>query len=669
MPWPQPADYAEAVQNLRTSFRDPDICAGTAALNSSGLPMTWTGNFAAVFKIQDAAGRRAWAAKCFTRDVPGLQERYREIGAHLHRCRLPFMVDFEYLPEGVLVRGQWYPLLKMEWVEGLRLNEFITRCFEEGWDYEDTLSQLCVAWVTVARMLPKAKVGHGDLAHDNVLLVPKAGGAALDLRLIDYDGIYVPPLASRPSGELGHAAYQHPQRMREGGYGPEIDRFSVLLIYCALHCLRFGGKGLWDRFNNGDNLLFGCRDLEQPEQSRVFRELRELPDEDAEAIAGHLVLSLKGRLEDVPTLEQLVTDSGVIGLTTAQQREVESLIPTVTIRPKPASSQPKVPPQPDPLKAETRIAVPHRGRWLAAAAVALLAITLLLWSRLGPGEHQQSHGEPPRSASSSSSVSAVPNRPQQPYEPFSNSIGMKFTPVPVGDFMMGSPDGDGKSDEHPQHLVRITKPFFLGVYEVTQAQYTKVMGSNPSNFKDAGDDAPVEQVSWDAAQEFCRCLSDLSVERTANRIYRLPSEAEWEYACRAGSTSKYGFGDDTQPLHEYAWYEENSDDRTHPVGQKLPNKFGLYDMHGNVAEWCADWKGPYAANAISDPMGPESGFSRVIRGGSWAAGSAGCGSAARNAYRTKTPPSKSCGFRVVCLLPGPVGTPLRGKLFQTLPEI
>jgi len=208
-------------------------------------------------------------------------------------------------------------------------------------------------------------------------------------------------------------------------------------------------------------------------------------------------------------------------------------------------------------------------------------------------------------------------------DPLVNSVGMVLVPIPAGEFMMGEPT-------KPTHPVTLTKPFHLGAFEVTQEQYEKVMGKNPSHFK--GTNNPVEQVSWHEAVEFCRNLSELPEEKAAGHVYRLPTEAEWEYACRAGTTTKFSFGDDESRFGQHAWFRENAQSKTHPVGEKKPNPWGLYDMHGNVFEWCRDWYGAYPSEPVTDPTGPTTGSGRVSRGGSWDGDAATCRVAYRYAY-------------------------------------
>jgi len=224
--------------------------------------------------------------------------------------------------------------------------------------------------------------------------------------------------------------------------------------------------------------------------------------------------------------------------------------------------------------------------------------------------------------------------------------------IPAGSFLMGTEEAevirlckeyetDWYKCEMPQHRVNLQE-FYLGKYPVTQEQYQAVMGNNPSKFKDNPKN-PVENVRWNDAQEFCQKLSDKTGKK-----YRLPSEAEWEYACRAGTQTRYYFGDDQKLLGEYAWHGENSGDKTHPVGQKKPNNWGLYDMHGNVWEWCEDgWHDNYQ-KAPTDGTAWNENHSvtnmRVLRGGSWHGNPRSCRSAYRVDYDDRFAYD---GFRVV----------------------
>ncbi len=229
-----------------------------------------------------------------------------------------------------------------------------------------------------------------------------------------------------------------------------------------------------------------------------------------------------------------------------------------------------------------------------------------------------------------------------------NGVRIPFVLVPAGKATMGSSEteGDRKRDEGPQREVTISQPFYMGVYEVTQEQYEAVMQAKPSYFRGAKN--PVDNVSWHDAVKFCR-----EVSKKTGRTLRLPTEAEWEYAFRAGSNTRYHYGQDpdARRLGEYAWYFGNSDSKTHPVGGKKPNAFGLHDMHGNVWEWCNDrYADSYAGGKETDPTGPESGDSRVVRGGSWLSFSKDCRSASRFCLLPDTRLFNG-GFRVVSLVP------------------
>jgi formylglycine-generating enzyme required for sulfatase activity len=216
-----------------------------------------------------------------------------------------------------------------------------------------------------------------------------------------------------------------------------------------------------------------------------------------------------------------------------------------------------------------------------------------------------------------------------------NSVGMRFMLIPAGEFMMGSPGGDqdAKPREKPQHRVHITKPFYLGVHEVTQEQWEKLMGTRPWEGKSSvkeGADCAATCVSWKDAVAFCEKLS-----AKEGCTYRLPTEAEWEYACRASSITHSCFGGDPLALGNYAWYEGKAwsagQRYAHSVGQKKPSGWGLYEMHGNVWEWCAGWydSNYYANSPTVDPTGPSAGSRRVGRGGSWSSLAGVCRSALR----------------------------------------
>jgi len=227
---------------------------------------------------------------------------------------------------------------------------------------------------------------------------------------------------------------------------------------------------------------------------------------------------------------------------------------------------------------------------------------------------------------------------------FTNSLGMQFKLIPTGRFLMGSPESEaGRCDDETQHEVILTRPYYMGIYPVTQGEFERVMGSNPSYFK--GDRHPVESVSWDDAMACIQRLNSITEERSQGWVYRLPTESEWEYACRAGSTTAYCFGDEAAKLGTYAWYKVNSNIRTQPVGQKQPNGMGFYDMHGNVWEWCSDWYGEYPKGSVTNPVGPSIGSIRVLRGGSWRFEATYC----RSADRFRHNPSDrnlNLGFRI-----------------------
>ena len=238
---------------------------------------------------------------------------------------------------------------------------------------------------------------------------------------------------------------------------------------------------------------------------------------------------------------------------------------------------------------------------------------------------------------------------EPPKDRITNSLGMEFVLIKPGQFVMGSPkDEPGRYAGETQRTVTLTSPFYLQTTEVTQAQWKELMDKNPSSQKGCGINCPVEMVSWDDVQKFIKRLN----EKEGTEEYRLPTEAEWEYACRAGNATAFPNGGITElecsrdpNLDAIGWYCGNSKNRIHPVAHKEPNAWGLYDMTGNVQEWCQDQFGPYPSGEVTDPKGPAAGTYRVMRGGTWYSPARDC----RCASRFGSPPHyrfRHIGFRL-----------------------
>jgi hypothetical protein len=321
MAWPHPPDYNEAIQNPQHCLADPELQQGRPALNALGLPWPRSGNSADVYKIITPDGQ-AWAVKCFTRVIRGLRERYQAISDYLRKKPLPFMVDFRYQEPGIKVNGQWYPVLKMRWVDGLTLNELA----REYADKPVILDRLADMWVRLSQEMRHAQLSHGDLQHGNVLLVPTGSSGILRLRLVDYDGMVVPGLAEHPPDEVGHPNYQHPQRLSHGNPETDFDRFAHLVIYGALRCLVIGGRSLVERYDNSENLLFREQDFRVPAESKIFHELWDTKHPVARTLVGYLVLAASGPLVKVPKLSHLVKGGQLRFLSSAEESKVEELL-------------------------------------------------------------------------------------------------------------------------------------------------------------------------------------------------------------------------------------------------------------------------------------------------------------------------------------------------------
>jgi tetratricopeptide (TPR) repeat protein len=333
MPWPQALDYNEAVQCPSACFRDPELRQTQVRTNAIGIPSPHSGNFADVYQMTGPGGA-SWAVKCFTRSVKGLQDRYQAVSDHLRESPRPFMVDFQYLEGGIRVGQAWYPAVKMRWVEGLSLSRFVADHLED----RAVLEKLAELWVRLSVQLRDAGMAHGDLQHGNIMLVPGSKANSLALKLVDYDGMCVPLLTSKPSGEFGHPNYQHPHRSPSNrgpskavdpsahGYGPEMDRFSLLVIYTALRALALDGKSLWRAFDCGENLLFRDVDFQEPAESVLFKRLWTDFGGDVRALAARLLFGAKGTFADLPTLTELLDGNKVKPLTRAEEERVAYLL-------------------------------------------------------------------------------------------------------------------------------------------------------------------------------------------------------------------------------------------------------------------------------------------------------------------------------------------------------
>ena len=256
--WPSPQDYCEAVQTPRLSFEDDELCNGAVKTSKLGLPVCMSGNFASVFCFD--CGTKKVAVRCFLHNIPDQHQRYSAISKFVLSDDLECTVPFEYLEHGIRVHGDWYPILKMQWVDGITLNQFVAEHLENAM----ALNLLAGYFKDMVIDLQKSGIAHGDLQHDNILISDDS------LRLVDYDGLFVPALAGCCANELGHPNYQHPLRTEED-FAPFLDHFSAWVIYFSLRTLSIDSSLLNKVQGGGDCLLLRQTDLQKPEQSEAFR--------------------------------------------------------------------------------------------------------------------------------------------------------------------------------------------------------------------------------------------------------------------------------------------------------------------------------------------------------------------------------------------------------------
>ncbi|MDX1952444.1 MAG: AarF/UbiB family protein [Verrucomicrobiota bacterium] len=293
MNWPTHTDYQDAIQNPALCFAEPDLKAGTAACDMLGLPRVMSGNFASVYELN--TGEQRWAVRCFVRQIMGQQGRYARLCQHLGAITLPWLVKFDYFLKGIMVRGEWYPIVKMEWVEGMPLNNYI----EEHVNDPEHLRGLAGQWRSLVNDMRKHKLAHGDFQHGNIMVTPNH-----ELRLVDYDGMYCPAFGKGRSPELGHANFQHPGRLPDH-YDESLDNFPSLVIYTSLLALA-SEPDLWKEFYTGDNLLFLSGDYRNAQNSKIFARLAKSPDEKVQKLAALLQQCCLRPIAQVPWFEETI---------------------------------------------------------------------------------------------------------------------------------------------------------------------------------------------------------------------------------------------------------------------------------------------------------------------------------------------------------------------------
>jgi hypothetical protein len=296
--WPDLTEYHEAVQHPQRAFADPGLKAVSLELDQFGMPKPATGGNAVVYKAREPGGflsfKKTWAIRCFLRPISDHAERYEAISKHLRKVHLPYDVNFQFLKQGIQIRSNWFPIVKMQWADGDLLHTHIEKQLRSP----ASLAALRAKWVTLVRNLEDARVAHGDLQHGNIVV---RGGS---FQLVDYDGMWVPALKGRDATETGHRAYQHPERT-ERDYGQEIDRFSALVIYLSLAALE-KDVTLWERFHTGDNLIFVREDFQQVGRSPIWQQLRRIGSAHIDQLATALAAMVQQHPMKVSNLDSVL---------------------------------------------------------------------------------------------------------------------------------------------------------------------------------------------------------------------------------------------------------------------------------------------------------------------------------------------------------------------------
>lgn len=306
MNWPSHTDYQDAIQNPPICFEEASLKEGEVGCDMLGLPKVMSGNFACVYSLTTKDKKR-WAIRCFVRQVLGQQGRYARLSQHLFGLGLECMVGFEYILRGIKVRNDWYPILKMEWVEGQPLNVFVDEHFREG----DLMRGLLPKWRRLMKELREHQLAHGDIQHGNVMVTPNA-----EFRLIDYDGMYTPAFRGK-APELGHANFQHPRRTPDY-YNENLDDFSAIVTHLSLLAIA-DEPALFDKFYSGDNVLFVSSDYRNPGNSELFKRLEAHKNEQVKQLARLIKNCCLVDVSKVPNYETTIA--------MLEKGSIEELIP------------------------------------------------------------------------------------------------------------------------------------------------------------------------------------------------------------------------------------------------------------------------------------------------------------------------------------------------------
>ncbi len=591
MSLPLLTEYSHAIQ--RAGFFKTE--KGMVPVMLNGEPHLFAGAFGCVFKMRLSDGNHR-ALKCFTKYVPDKQQRLEAIAAHLLHNKSPYILHYRYLPEELWVNSaenKYYAVLLMEWVEGKTLGEAVREAAVAG--NKTALQQLADNFIDMAVWLLKQDFAHGDLKHDNILVRPDGS-----LVLIDYDGMYVPTLKGKSAENKGVEEYQHPMRTLQHFDG-HIDDYSIAVIAAALLALAQRPE-LYQQFGDADRMLFKRTDL-LTNTSPLKAALLALQHPTINALLQLLQESLNTKALHLPGL-------------------IDVLLPT---------SKLILPPT-----------IEETVKLIALKRQELIRLENHLFDLQSKPKH-------------------VLNLPAH----------MKF--IKGGTFEMGDVMDDNEYDnEKPIHQVTLPD-FYMSAYCVTLEEYDAFCDVNGrERLTERWEMRPEDGVSWYEAIEYCNWLSwkngvqpvynindNLVIPAWSANGYRLPTEAEWEYAAREGG-KKVRFGNGQNILrpteanfNARASYKKAYSEvgeyrgKTLPVNSFQPNALGLYNMSGNVWEWCWDWwdENYYRNSPVSNPLGPETGDSRVVRGGSWGYDPRLCRVASRS-YILPDYRSYGIGFRV-----------------------